>query len=741
MRRSSGDSEEKSFQYCPLDSSEKEIRLLYLHPGENDGPISIELIHGSLLDKPHYLTLSYVWGVQDHFQNVLINDRSFPVSDNLFCALSHLRNIQGPDAGVPFWIDALCINQSDLSERSQQVSMMREIYSTAEKVLVWLGPPTEESELALAYIRAMEAYMYIGFSSKDNGKPANHNAARDEYYHPIFPFTTSEGTKRHLEPWIAVINTLDKPWWNRAWIAQEVSSPLSRATPLGNVEIIMGKSLQTLSFWSSMPYLAFIIIVLSDPRLERQNQDKELHLRAQKILYGILRLKKISEIRNGNMSISERIITKSAAFLGTKSQATSEQLLWALKVRPVLDGFRMLECAEPVDKIYAALPLVLPRNHPALVPDYNLPVAEVYTRIAECFIENEKCLSILASRSGSDLTIPSWVPDWRCGSEADELCIRYNIYTPIYNACGSKVPETMIQKERLLLPQQVTYSTRTLLRAKGVRIDRISKLSKRCKDTRMYYRPKWEKMLKQIPAIYAPTKEPILTAYRRTLTADVYSREDFIGIERGAPWLQKVIFCLELVEEICFDWITQAQKNKPSYNILQKQRSAKCRVWKRGLLPPETFSDIPEVQERPPQVHHADGTIIPDITQFIPSEDKDKSAARDEDKQIEDRQVEKGRAEGILHETTLNRVLCITTKGYIGLVPWKAQVGDQVVVLFGGYTPFVLRQRHGVAGLSENEEYWQLIGESYIHGFMDGEALKGLDVEGSGVEDEEFVIV
>jgi len=143
-------------------------------------------------------------------------------------------------------------------------------------------------------------------------------------------------------------------------------------------------------------------------------------------------------------------------------------------------------------------------------------------------------------------------------------------------------------------------------------------------------------MLKQIPAIYAPTREPILAAYQRTLTADVESREDFIGSEQGVPWLQKVLFYLDLIEEICYYWITQAKKNRPSYNILQKQRSAKFRVWNRGLLPSETFSDIPEV-------HNAQPTISNGI-QSIRPEDSDKSAALNADleRQLEDREIEKG---------------------------------------------------------------------------------------------------
>jgi hypothetical protein len=39
---------------------------------------------------------------------------------------------------VRLWIDAICINQADLDERKQQVQLMRDVYSGASRVVVWL---------------------------------------------------------------------------------------------------------------------------------------------------------------------------------------------------------------------------------------------------------------------------------------------------------------------------------------------------------------------------------------------------------------------------------------------------------------------------------------------------------------------------------------------------------------------------------------------------------------------------
>lgn len=61
----------------------------------------------------------------------------------------------------------------------------------------------------------------------------------------------------------------------------------------------------------------------------------------------------------------------------------------------------------------------------------------------------------------------------------------------------------------------------------------------------------------------------------------------------------------------------------------------------------------------------------------------------------------------------------VTRKGYVGMAPKIAQPGDVVVVLFGGQTPFVLRPAAG-----EPEGFFNLLGEAYCDGIMDGEMLQ-----------------
>ncbi|KAF2423735.1 heterokaryon incompatibility, partial [Tothia fuscella] len=84
-----------------------------------------------------YDALSYTWGTEDKTETILCNGVELPITANLFQALRMLR----PSAKERryLWVDAICINQADESEKSDQVWNMLHIYQTARKVMAWLG--------------------------------------------------------------------------------------------------------------------------------------------------------------------------------------------------------------------------------------------------------------------------------------------------------------------------------------------------------------------------------------------------------------------------------------------------------------------------------------------------------------------------------------------------------------------------------------------------------------------------
>src|SRR5437762_98696 len=102
-------------------------------------------------DYVNYIALSYCWGSTKNQQEILIDGFSIRIRENLWDYLNTMRNI--PDMqNYGFWIDALCIDQRDLKERSRQVKDMGSVYRRASRVQVWLGQGNKEIEDGLAIL-------------------------------------------------------------------------------------------------------------------------------------------------------------------------------------------------------------------------------------------------------------------------------------------------------------------------------------------------------------------------------------------------------------------------------------------------------------------------------------------------------------------------------------------------------------------------------------------------------------
>ena len=124
--------------YSPLDPKNQEVRVLYLRPGHDNDEICVRLDRMRLANAFPYEALSYVWGTELSPKPALVNNVHYlAITQNLDCALRHLRL---PTRSRVLWIDALCINQQDVQERSRQVQIMDHIYSSAHQVIIWLGP-------------------------------------------------------------------------------------------------------------------------------------------------------------------------------------------------------------------------------------------------------------------------------------------------------------------------------------------------------------------------------------------------------------------------------------------------------------------------------------------------------------------------------------------------------------------------------------------------------------------------
>jgi hypothetical protein len=109
-------------------------------------------------------------------------------------ALYHLRS---PDHPLRLWIDAICIDQNNIEERSAQVSMMGEIYKFARQVSVWLGPGNEHSQAAIDFVKTS------GSSSRS--------------FASNFSANSTEAAQTQM-----ILDLIRRDYWQRAWIIQEV---------------------------------------------------------------------------------------------------------------------------------------------------------------------------------------------------------------------------------------------------------------------------------------------------------------------------------------------------------------------------------------------------------------------------------------------------------------------------------------------------------------------------------------
>ena len=130
------------------------FRFLILH-GSSDPQrrLRCDLAEASLDDANlQYEAVSYCWADQSPTQAVHLEDREVLVTKNCEAALRRFRPLKN-DESRNLWIDSLCINQKDTLERSYQVSLMRDIYSQAEQVLIWLRNDSEPPQGSLIHIR------------------------------------------------------------------------------------------------------------------------------------------------------------------------------------------------------------------------------------------------------------------------------------------------------------------------------------------------------------------------------------------------------------------------------------------------------------------------------------------------------------------------------------------------------------------------------------------------------------
>ncbi|KAH9210809.1 heterokaryon incompatibility protein-domain-containing protein [Leptodontidium sp. 2 PMI_412] len=172
-----------------------DIRILELSPGKGKEEVVVQLSSTPLKTAPHYEALSYTWGDPTITRSILCSDGVVSVTTNLHDALANLRYKDRPRY---LWVDAICINQTDSEEKSTQIPLMGEIYSSAQQVVVWLGRMTDDVTGVFSCLRKMEKFV------------------------PMYGYGSFNMDRFMRLDYSAVVNLFQRPYFRRRWIVQEV---------------------------------------------------------------------------------------------------------------------------------------------------------------------------------------------------------------------------------------------------------------------------------------------------------------------------------------------------------------------------------------------------------------------------------------------------------------------------------------------------------------------------------------
>ncbi|KAF1969679.1 HET-domain-containing protein [Bimuria novae-zelandiae CBS 107.79] len=336
------------------------LRLLELRPGHRSSPIECELFNTSLEETPSYEALSYHWGNVNDTTEIVCNGRDFPITSNLRAALLDLRQ---PDRKRALWIDALCINQRDYSERNQQLQLMHQIYRRANKVLIWTGENTETVALVQSLFEQLRTLR-----------------AR---FGDLVYFNPSSLSSLGLPPessntWSALRYFFRRAWFQRAWVIQEAANASTLAVKSGSIDLE----------WEDMVFTARCV--------------------AESPMFA---------------ATDTASICRHLSFIDDCRLAQRNPSKGQFSLLNLLHQSRQCGATDLRDKIYGLYPLVddqatLPK------PDYEKSIQTVYKETAAHLITSTGKLDVLSFAGAArhpltrSLKLPSWVPDWHAYDKA-----------------------------------------------------------------------------------------------------------------------------------------------------------------------------------------------------------------------------------------------------------------------------------------------------------------------------------
>jgi hypothetical protein len=377
----------RPYEYQPLHHLDS-IRILELLPGIAGTTLECKLHEVRKNDQPRFEALSYTWGAAIFPERLLVTETTLcliHIAENLFQALQALRL---PQSSRKLWIDAVCINQQDTSEKGHQVKQMRDIYQDAERVIVWLGRKD--------CVAGAEELLRIGRDCKLYG------------FEKIFPFPlkihdhfAAENLERLIQTCNgdAVGELLDREWFERVWIVQEFILARELVVVSGRSEIsydLFSKAICVLRLMARRPFLVRQIYereclrtMMNSGKLDLawgliQKRERHLALIAQKSMGGCALptsesmaqpVSVTSEDDDRDRHGGGKALVKAAAHMPEDDAAIHRSTL----VEYCIDA-RNLKCTNERDRVYGTLGFA--GDKLSIEPNYEMTLEQVWHDLA-----------------------------------------------------------------------------------------------------------------------------------------------------------------------------------------------------------------------------------------------------------------------------------------------------------------------------------------------------------------------
>ena len=435
----------------PLSLSDtSEIRLVKLWPGQFDGQVQCKLKHVSLKSRPKFIALSYTWGNPATTSRIILDGVQYEVTKNLHRFLQHMQSLLGSltnisqggtmpvspndqaklqnfltncpyqelneaeiaceskashldDAevyAIYFWIDAICINQRDIAERSQQVQEMKNIYAAASHTYVWLEEhnsiiPSHEIEDAFSLMTELLEGLGMeitGLNWEQLGYEFMSNADFIEAEHQrALKYLTRKEIQQRIASFQTMSELVRASWFTRAWTVQEFILSRCLVTAWYGFHHI---PLSTLTLVSNVCYQRLL------PLYQDLDSISEKSLRTSAMGPEALLM-----IRAWHSDLEDESCSTSSA-----SSDSVFATRWLGLLRLISHHFK---ATDPRDIVYAFLGLIPGEIPQDIQPNYTLPPAQVYRQCAVFLLRHtEHGLGQLLFAERSLSNMPSWVPDW-----------------------------------------------------------------------------------------------------------------------------------------------------------------------------------------------------------------------------------------------------------------------------------------------------------------------------------------